>query len=110
MACATRARASADTRSGVARARLTVAVDTSASLATSWMFAARAFTVRSDPLLRSPPCMGPFPFANVFDRTLQWGKVNVIDYIRVLSNPSASDAEVGLVFSLTRAPRRARIA
>ncbi len=46
--------------------------------------------------------MGPFPFANVFDRTLQWGKVNVIDYIRVLSNPSASDAEVGLVFSLTR--------
>jgi hypothetical protein len=41
MASSTRARAWGETRSGVASARLTVAVETSASLATSWMRAAR---------------------------------------------------------------------
>ena len=42
MASKTRARASGETRSGLASARLTVAVETSARRATSWMRAAGA--------------------------------------------------------------------
>ena len=63
IASKTRLRASGETRSGVASARLTVAVDTSASRATSWM---RASARRRVPSLRT--C--PLPFAHSQPRSV----------------------------------------